>query len=156
MREIKFRAWNKNKSCMIYLDETYPKSKYKLEFEIFNGFNLTLMEMTNRENVYYKDGEGTYIEHFEPVESVIMQYIGLKDSNKNKLYEGDKVKIEDYFGDDIIGRVIYDETTAGYVFHKGNERNYFQMTLDLESYVYYVIGNIYENTELLEEVMETH
>lgn len=30
------------------------------------------------------------------------------------------------------------------------------MTLDLESYVYYVIGNIYENTELLEEVMETH
>ena len=77
MREIKFRAWNKNKSCMIYLDETYPKSKYKLEFEIFNGFNLTLMEMTNRENVYYKDGEGTYIEHFEPVESVIMQYIGL-------------------------------------------------------------------------------
>ena len=86
----------------------------------------------------------------------VCQFTGLKDSNGNEIYEGDIVKIEDYFGGDIIGRVIYDETTAGYVFHKGNERNYFQMTLDLEGYVHYVIGNIYENPELLEETMKTH
>lgn len=35
------------------------------------------------------------------------------------------------------------------MFHKGNERNYFQMTLDLESYVYYVIGNIYGITRIV-------
>lgn len=86
----------------------------------------------------------------------VCQFTGLKDSNGNEIYEGDIVKIEDYFGGDIIGRVIYDETTAGYVFHKGNERNYFQMTLDLEGYVHYVIGNIYENPELLGETMKTH
>lgn len=156
MREIKFRAWNKEEKCMIYSDEVYPKSEYKFEFEIFNNFKLTLMKMINRENAYHKDGEETHIEYFEPVDAEIMQYTGIKDSNGNEIYEGDIVKIEDYFGEDLIGNIIYDEATAGYVFHKGNERNYFQMTLDLENYVYYVIGNIYENPELLEEVIKTH
>ena len=104
--------------------------------------NKTLKNLTKIEYI-----AGIFLPLNSDVE--VMQYIGLKDSNKNEIYEGDIVKIEDYFGEDIIGRVIYDEATAGYVFHKGNERNYFQMTLDLESYVYYVIGNIYENPELL-------
>ena len=133
MREIKFRAWSKLLNKMLSHED----------------LNKTLKNLTKIEYI-----AGIFLPLNSDVE--VMQYIGLKDSNKNEIYEGDIVKIEDYFGEDIIGRVIYDEATAGYVFHKGNERNYFQMTLDLESYVYYVIGNIYENTELLEEVMETH
>ena len=134
MRNIKFRAWNKEENIMYDQD------------------NLIVS--------YSHLGNDCYVNTKDDVRPLylytLMQYTDIKDSNGTEIYEGDIVKIEDQFGDDIIGRVIYDETTAGYVFHKGNERNYFQMTLDLESYVYYVIGNIYENTELLEEVMETH
>ena len=126
MREINFRAWSKLLNKMLSHED----------------LNKTLKNLTKIEYI-----AGIFLPLNSDVE--VMQYIGLKDSNKNEIYEGDIVKIEDYFGEDIIGRVIYDEATAGYVFHKGNERNYFQMTLDLESYVYYVIGNIYENPELL-------
>lgn len=126
MREIKFRAWSKLLNKMLSHED----------------LNKTLKDLTKIEYI-----AGIFLPLNSDVE--VMQYTGLKDSNGNEIYEGDIVKIEDYFGEDIIGRVIYDEATAGYVFHKGNERNYFQMTLDLESYVYYVIGNIYENPELL-------
>lgn len=126
MREIKFRAWSKLLNKMLSHED----------------LNKTLKDLTKIEYI-----AGIFLPLNSDVE--VMQYTGLKDSNGNEIYEGDIVKIEDYFGEDIIGRVIYDETTAGYVFHKGNERNYFQMTLDLEGYVHYVIGNIYENPELL-------
>ena len=127
MREIKFRAWSKLLNKMLSHED----------------LNKTLKDLTKIEYI-----AGIFLPLNSDVE--VMQYTGLKDSNGNEIYEGDIVKIEDYFGEDIIGRVIYDEATAGYVFHKGNERNYFQMTLDLEVYVHYVIGNIYENKDLLD------
>ena len=127
MREIKFRAWSKLLNKMLSHED----------------LNKTLKNITKIEYI-----AGIFLPLNSDVE--VMQYTGLKDSNGNEIYEGDIVKIEDYFGEDIIGRVIYDEATAGYVFHKGNERNYFQMTLDLEYYVHYVIGNIYENKDLLD------
>ena len=126
MREIKFRAWSKLLNKMLSHED----------------LNKTLKDLTKIEYI-----AGIFLPLNSDVE--VMQYTGLKDSNGNEIYEGDIVKIEDYFGEDIIGRVIYDEATAGYVFHKGNERNYFQMTLDLEDYVHYVIGNIYENKDVL-------
>ena len=127
MREIKFRAWSKLLNKMLSHED----------------LNKTLKNLTKIEYI-----AGIFLPLNSDVE--VMQYTGLNDSNGNEIYEGDIVKIEDYFGEDIIGRVIYDEATAGYVFHKGNERNYFQMTLDLEYYVHYVIGNIYENKDLLD------
>lgn len=127
MREIKFRAWSKLLNKMLSHED----------------LNKTLKNLTKIEYI-----AGIFLPLNSDVE--VMQYTGLKDSNGNEIYEGDIVKIEDYFGEDIIGRVIYDEATAGYVFHKGNERNYFQMTLNLEYYVHYVIGNIYENKDLLD------
>lgn len=133
MREIKFRAWSKLLNKMLSHED----------------LNKTLKDLTKIEYI-----AGIFLPLNSDVE--VMQYIGLKDSNKNEIYEGDIVKIEDYFGDDIIGRVIYDETTAGYVFKKGTKKSYFLMSLDLEGYVHYVIGNIYENPELLEEVMKSH
>lgn len=133
MREIKFRAWNKLANKMY---------SHKVLEDV-------LVNLTKNDFI-----AGIFL----PLNSnnKLMQYTGLKDKNGTEIYEGDIVKIEDYFGGDLIGNIIYDEITAGYVFNKGNEISYFQMTLDLENYVYYVIGNIYENPELLEEVIKTH
>lgn len=127
MREIKFRAWSKLLNKMLSHED----------------LNKTLKNLTKIEYI-----AGIFLPLNSDVE--VMQYTGLKDSNGNEIYEGDIVKIEDYFCGDLIGNIVYDETTAGYVFNKGNERNYFQMTLDLEDYVYYVIGNIHENKDLLD------
>ena len=127
MREIKFRAWSKLLNKMLSHED----------------LNKTLKDLTKIEYI-----AGIFLPLNSDVE--VMQYTGLKDSNGNEIYEGDIVKIEDYFCGDLIGNIVYDETTAGYVFNKGNERNYFQMTLDLEDYVYYVIGNIHENKDLLD------
>ena len=127
MREIKFRAWSKLLNKMLSHED----------------LNKTLKNLTKIEYI-----AGIFSPLNSDVE--VMQYTGLKDSNGNEIYEGDIVKIEDYFCGDLIGNIVYDETTAGYVFNKGNERNYFQMTLDLEDYVYYVIGNIHENKDLLD------
>ena len=144
MRKIKFRAWDEGSNRMIFQHDMNCVTENK-------EYYFSLYE-ESVELLHYDEDYSAYVK----CNAELMQYIGLKDSNKNEIYKGDIVKIEDYFGDYIIGRVIYDETTAGYVFHKGNERNYFQMTLDLEGYVHYVIGNIYENPELLEEVMKSH
>lgn len=124
MREIKFRVWDKELNQMLHTTD--------LE--------------------WYDDSFGFRLEkHIEDIEYNLMQYIGLKDSNGKEIYEGDIVEIEDYFGEDIIGRVIYDETCSCYWFMKGDERNHFKTTFDLEGYVHTVIGNIYENPKLLSE-----
>lgn len=133
MREIKFRAWNELANKMYSHEDLEDVLVNLTKNDFIEGIFLPL----NSDNE-------------------LMQYTGIKDSNGNEIYEGDIVKIEDYFGEDLIGNIIYDEITAGYVFNKGNGISYFQMTLDLENYVYYVIGNIYENPELLEEVIKTH
>lgn len=159
MREIKFRAWNKEEKCMIYSDEVYPKSEYKFEFEIFNNFKLTLMKMINRENAYHKDGEETHIEYFEPVDAEIMQYTGIKDSNGNEIYEGDIVEFLDEEVNYSHCGVEYDEfINIGKVIFSHDELMGWDITnrnMDLEEVWHYreyikVIGNIYENPELLE------
>lgn len=149
MKENKFRAWDKEAREMVYSDKTFPLSKYRLGIDLMYGEGLTLTKLSDRTNITYDDGEEGIIDDFEKVDADIMQYIGAKGSNGEKIYEGDIVKIEDYFGEDIIGKIIYDETWACYCFMQGDEKSNFKMSLDLEDYVRVVIGNIYENSELL-------
>ena len=149
MRKIKFRAWNKQTGNMVYSNQVYPRSMYKFEFDLFNDFDFTLMKMVDRYNVTDDEGNETYQEVFKAVDADIMQCIGRKDSEGKEIYEGDIVEIDDYFGENFIGRVIYDEIDAGYWIMKGDEKKYFKMTFDLEGYLHYVVGNIYENPELL-------
>ena len=76
----------------------------------------------------------------------IMQCTGLKDKNGTLIYEGDIVRLPD---EDLPYMIDYDEYTARYIIHSDIERiaycfdNYYGEELE-------VIGNIYENKELLE------
>lgn len=141
MREIKFRGYSKSFSMMF-------------DYDMLEMASAGMVDICKRE-LKKIDPEATELQMglFLPTydkDLILMQYTGLKDSNGKEIYEGDIVKIEDYFGEDMIGKVIYDETEACYWFMKGNERNHFKMTFDLEGYVHVVIGNVYENSELLE------
>lgn len=130
-REVKFRAWLKNKNKMIDVSQ----------------LNFT------RENV--SDGYFNYYD-FEDIE--LMQYTGLKDKNGKKIFEGDIVRtyrlnadkyLEDRTReyDEFIGVIIWNEEYLEYYIQK-NSNEYEDVLKPFERY-YEAIGNIYENPELL-------
>ena len=120
MREIKFRAWDGKRM-----------------------FHESFCE--------YLNGYGCLFQQFEKPEA-LMQYTGLKDKNGKEIYEGDIVKGITCKGDGVeklLGKMFFDEAEAEYCIEQNND--YFPVcsihVTDKNSLE--VIGNIYENPELL-------
>ena len=148
-RTIKFRAWDKEYEKMTYFDEEDYEYKPPLVFRLDQVFK--------KDDNYddYEDFE--YNDITDKVE--IMQYTGLHDENGKEIYEGDIIEFSyDMFVgnfDTFVakGKVVFEEG-AFYVEAFENER-----TTEGEAYLLYsinldtieVIGNIYENKELLNE-----
>lgn len=89
---------------------------------------------------------------FEDV--VLMQSTGIKDKNGVEIYEGDILKLHAIFlaPDDKIGYLEYSPKYGYSIIFEGNRlyrQEYWASTNKLN---YEVIGNIYENPELLEDV----
>lgn len=144
-REIKFRVWDKTTNTM---------------FEDNKSTDITIEAY--REMV---DINGILLDYENECEAVLMQYTGLKDKNDKEIYEGDIVKSKMYLpiGDGSRERVIsnkgvmcYDK--LGILAIKTDEYNGkpcysdFFHTIELSDceFEIEVIGNIYENPELLE------
>ncbi len=85
------------------------------------------------------------------------QYTGLKDKNGKLIYEGDIIKEKWYSRDDekyreCLYSVEYDKEKMAYCFVEV-ENGFKNFFVDME-YIqddYEIIGNVYENPELLEE-----
>ncbi len=76
----------------------------------------------------------------------IMQYTGLKDKNGKEIYEGDIISGKHY----VLGKVEWDDYKMRYVCER--ENGTFAISVSTSMVVLYgghVIGNIYENPELL-------
>ena len=113
MREIKFRAWDDQQTCMIYPNQGIVNNMQS--WEILQRFDI------------------------------VMQHTGLKDKNGTEIYEGD------------IVQAYYTHKLKGGIFEIRYLERSFSMTQNKEDteldcvwfHICEVIGNIYENPELL-------
>ncbi|MBG9756380.1 YopX family protein [Lysinibacillus sphaericus] len=132
MREIKFRVWDKDLKKMHICGENQHDSIIFLENQACY-YNLQNGEGSS------SDGTGTYD---------LMQCTGLKDSRNVEIYETDIVKVEIpvvSVNEDFIGRVKMLE--GRWWVDNGNDA----IPLWSEINEITVLGNIYENPELMEE-----
>ncbi|MBQ5687988.1 MAG: hypothetical protein IIV23_09810 [Ruminococcus sp.] len=100
------------------------------------------------------DGIGYY--DYSIVPSTVGQYTGLTDKNGKKIFEGDVLNVHDqipmfdgYDTDEIVynGKVMYIKNQGMFVCEGNNDGNAL-CALNLDKCE--VIGNIYDNPELLE------
>lgn len=125
MREIKFRAWDKKENKMqqvVQILYGHEASNYPLSVDFFSSVKSRLI----------KDIE-------------LMQYTGLKDKNGVEIYEGDIVMIYDARESESFP--MFSEKV---IFEKGKFMTEGEFDLyDTDNYSYELIGNIFENKELL-------
>ena len=162
-REIKFRVWQKyHKKMLEVLDIGFKDGKV-------NSVEVKYPEDTIPHVVTYKKNDKKFWLDDDCIK--LMQYTGLKDKNNKEIYEGDILKEEN--GD--LDVCLYLEVVASYGFvpieiymynYKEQGENINELSLVEEMYKEYdiqcfprnltprdyleVIGNIYENPELLE------
>ena len=125
MREIKFRAWDKKENKMqqvVQILYGHEASNYPLSVDFFRSVKSRLIE-----------------------DIELMQYTGLKDKNGVEIYEGDIVMIYDARESESFP--MFSEKV---IFEKGKFMTEGEFDLyDTDNYSYELIGNIFENKELL-------
>lgn len=146
MREIKFRAWDEKCKKMFYSDfdkNTHKESNnYRFNFDENGCLIFEIYDFNVVDGVVYED----WI-----ILDNVMQYTGLKDKNGQEIYEGD------------ILRGIEHKSNSTFV--NGEYQGTHEWDNDIEIIVDFtpsnvqlvdaykskceVIGNIYENQELL-------
>lgn len=142
MRPIKFRAWNKQNGMMevVALDfKSAPDVTCRWGYE--SGGFYSEGHFTNSEQAAKDGGKKACI---------VMQFTGLLDKNGKEIYEGDIVQQE--LKDKIIGigKVYWHDNNARFIISSFSSRmNEWQFPLSQYAGTFEVLGNIYENSELL-------
>lgn len=128
----KFRAWDKHNQNMFANDELI----------IWNN------------NVYANDSKKlscNYLKGWSIDEEYLMQSTGVFDENGVEIFEGDILAVETDDGT-LNVNVFWDEGHALFMFESKqyNEKEALAGLLEDDSYPFEIIGNIYENKELLD------
>ncbi len=133
MREIKFRAWDKVRKKMYYIDGV----KNCLTFESHGG-DGTWSQFSRQEGYAFSTTDS--------LNAILMQFTGLLDKSGKEIYEGDVIKVESDVTSEVSfkdGEFINKKSGWGlhiYISPKWKGQAIHQME---------IIGNIYENPELI-------
>ncbi|HFU3721136.1 TPA: YopX family protein [Streptococcus suis] len=85
-------------------------------------------------------------------EAILMQYTGLKDKNGKEIFEGDILKCTSFDGSFWYETVSWDSTLAGFATQQnGYDATAISYITDSKAITVEIIGDIYQNPELLEE-----
>ena len=144
MREIKFR---------VYLDKMYYQNEY-VEYDT-NLVGIDFLKKTATFAAYTDGEEADNLQKYSFDENSIlykkdlkiMQYTGLKDKNNKEIYEGD---ILSNGNNEKPYKVIFENGSFRAEFEEDFEEYSFDL-IDVVAQGCEVVGNIYENPELLGE-----
>lgn len=127
MKENKFRAWNSK--------EKFMDSAWLIDWE---------------------HGSVCHGKHnqSELDDCTLMQYTGLKDKNGREIYEGDilELYIPNWAECDDVQRFVVDEFCCDVAYLQAVVKHCEECSLEGENDYIEVIGNVYENPELSEEL----
>lgn len=128
MREIKFRAWDR-------------KFKKWTSYSIDDGLLM-----------FYDDHAECWEIGREGERFILCQYTGLKNINGEEIYEGDIVKAVSF--SKWIGVAKYSDENQAFIFDDLDKKYRGKSTVFMNQFDdgFEILGNIYENPELLEEV----
>ena len=146
MRELKFRAWDKNNRRMIGIEQ--------LVFDI----NGELVSIYGNGPDFSNDLEALMGEKPDLNDAVLMQFTGLHDKNGRGIYEGDILRVtgEDgesyvatvkWFGDEYYPAFDLEGIPATWNYDANALSTIFQSGFETCE----VIGNIHDTPELLED-----
>ena len=132
MREILFRG--KRTDNGEWVEGYYYKAKYcRTDDELCDYITVPHPKEYNEPSSHYIVDPDT-----------VGQYTGLTDKNGKKIFEGDIVK-RFWFGKMCVYQIDYDNGLASFIGRAGMKFT----TFDYDSEEFEVIGNIYDNPELL-------
>jgi len=133
MRELKYRMWNKKEKKM---------------------YDVGVLDFDYKQ-VYMKGYLNYTTSSFQIEDIELMQFTGLHDKNGKEIYEGDILQhLYDYCDKTDRYIVAWDNDNLQYSFENIHKRNTYMALEDFYDdyygdYSIEVIGNIYENPELL-------
>ncbi len=139
MRDIKFRIWDK------YEKQMYPISS--IDYDIFSQ-EIRIIAIGHKNGMCTSYNKNHNSEKCDITALELMQYTGIHDIKGKEIYEGDIVKV-----DNIDLAIIYfDDDRMAWGIKPINEF-YFDSPLLSEniSLELRVIGNIYDNSDLLKK-----
>lgn len=139
-RELKFRVWSKVKNGWVH---------NMLLLACIDGLPFAHLVETDKDGKFVKH----HIYNASNLDVIIQQFTGLVDKNGVDIYEGDVVTYTSRNGKDYKAEIVFSPTLAAFVLDTSRRHllddkygDYYELHKD---HSYEVVGNIFENNELL-------